>query len=269
MKNQKIGSREYKIMLNAKKFQGDEGDVKKEAKRFWKDFKSSIKHLVFDTDGSLKKIEKRRSVAFYDTESRILRNSDYVFRARVDLKNGDREVTLKFRHSDRYIVQDRDMQSVTPSISKTKFEEDIKSPFVSLFSNSTKQSIGPEQEFDELGDIMKLYPGLEEKLTHQDKSAPIRRVGDFTAKELVITGADFQIGASPKAEAECALIVWYDDADPHEKPLLVEFSFRYGNDDEQYDGKLCEIAYAVFQELQNSKWVNPESQTKTAYVYDL
>ena len=45
---------------------------------------------------------------------------------------------------------------------------------------------------------------------------------------MVITGADFQIGENPKTEAEYALIMWYDEAAEEDRPVVVEFSFRYG-----------------------------------------
>jgi hypothetical protein len=46
-------------------------------------------------------------------------------------------------------------------------------------------------------------------LDQYDKSEVIRPVGNLTAKEIVVTGAEFQVGESPILEAECALVVWY------------------------------------------------------------
>ena len=87
---------------------------------------------------------------------------------------------------------------------------------------------------------------------------------------MVITGADFQIRKSPKVEAECALVVWYDDSSKEDMPVVVEFSFKYENEREEYDGEAAQRAYNVFGILENlEQWVDPEGQTKTKtfYVY--
>jgi hypothetical protein len=95
-------------------------------------------------------------------------------------------------------------------------------------------------------------------------------VGDFTARELVLTGADFQIGKEPKIEAECALIVWDDVAGSAQQPVVVEYSFRYGDKNEHYAGEVAKRAYDAFLLLQSEAlagWVDSASFTKTAYVY--
>jgi hypothetical protein len=67
-----------------------------------------------------------------------------------------------------------------------------------------------------------------------DEDEVITVVGALTARELVLTGADFQIGKEPKVEAECALIVWYEAQADAQTLQVVEFSFRYTNNEEQY-----------------------------------
>jgi hypothetical protein len=48
----------------------------------------------------------------------------------------------------------------------------------------------------------------------------------------VLAGANLQIGKTPRVDAECGLIVCYDDNGARDKPVAVEFSYRYGNKDE-------------------------------------
>ena len=92
----------------------------------------------------------------------------------------------------------------------------------------------------------------------------------------MLTGTYLQIGRDPKVECECAIIAWYDDADrdPYE-PLVAEFSFRYEDQDEKFEEGPAGVAYEVLRVLQSSDawpdqehWIDPESQTKTAYVYN-
>ena len=70
-------------------------------------------------------------------------------------------------------------------------------------------------------------------------------------------------------EAECALIVWYDDAGEEDRPVVVEFSFRYANEQEEFDGKAAQRAYDVFGRLKNllADWIDSQGPTKTAYFY--
>ena len=152
---------------------------------------------------------------------------------------------------------------------KTKFEEDIKLPFIKLYSFSTKQPISDGNSLNKLNDPGELYPDLKKQLKSYRDNELIDIVGDFTAREVVITGADFQIRKSPKVEAECALIAWYDEAGEEDRPVVVEFSFKYKNEREEFDGEAAQRAYDVFGRLKDmlAEWVNSEGPTKTAYVY--
>jgi hypothetical protein len=65
------------------------------------------------------------------------------------------------------------------------------------------------------------------------------------------------------------LIVWYDHAGLDNKPVAVEFSFRYGDKNENCSGGVVRRAFEVFGALQSKldDWVDPKKGTKTAYVY--
>lgn len=270
MARPKVISREYKIMLNADLFQGDEGQLLERAADFWQDFSAAVDEEVHGTPGDLDEIEdrRRRWVTFYDTEERMLRGGSYVFRERRRLDDGGRQVTLKFRHDDRYISQARDMEADSKGEVETKFEEDIKPEFQKLYSHSTKVTEPSTQEFDNLAGIAKLFPGLKKGLKSYEAGAKLWPVNDLTVRELVITGARLKIGKKSGIEAECALISWYDEACDLEKPLVVEFSFRYGDDKERYGPKVARRAFNAFKALQNlTAWIDPESKTKTKYAY--
>src|SRR5262245_5382945 len=140
MAQEHVVSREYKLMLRTQLFTGTEDQLLRQAGAFWRAFTSAIHADVLDTDGDLDQITKRRFIRFYDTQGQRLRKNDYIFRERVDIVSGDREVTLKCRHPDRYVAQDRNM-AADGQRSKAKFEEDIKPPYQALYSYSTTQQI--------------------------------------------------------------------------------------------------------------------------------
>jgi hypothetical protein len=266
----KISSREYKVLLRATQFQGDNAVLARSAIAFWQGFRRAIGNIALDTDGRLA-VEERRLIRFHDTSDRRLRRNDYVFRERIDEVAGQREVTLKFRHPDRYLAASRDVTPASSRDARTKFEEDIKAPFQGLYSHSTTQRIGGSKKLNRLNDACRLFPGLPKQLDHYDDEETIAPVRALTVRELVLTGAHVRIGNSPRVEAECALIVWYEAAGDRHRPEVVEFSFRYGDDDEGYDGNAARRAYEIFQILQApalADWVDPTGTTKTAYAYD-
>jgi hypothetical protein len=267
--SEKVISREYKVMLCKDLFAGDEQQLLKTANKFWDVFSQAINNIVSNVDGDLEEIADNRIIRFYDTEEHMLYKNDYIFRERQDTNTGEREVTLKFRHLDRYVAQDRNMESGNTE-GETKFEEDIKIPFSVLYSFSTTQKIFRNNNFNKLQDIAKLYPDLSYKLIHYREEEKIKTVG-LTIRELVIKGARFQIRNNPQLDSKCALIVWYDNNGDDQKPIAVEFSFKYGDENEGYTRKMAQRAYDVCQILQQklTSWVDLKSDTKTAYIYKL
>ncbi len=267
--SEKVISREYKVMLCNDLFAGDEQQLLKAASKFWDVFLQAINNIVSNVDGDLEEIADKRLIRFYDTDEHILYKNDYIFRERQDTNTGEREVTLKFRHLDRYVAQDRNMESGNTE-GETKFEEDIKIPFSVLYSFSTTQKIFSNNNFNKLQDIAKLYPDLSYKLIHYREEEKIKTVG-LTIRELVIKGARFQIRNNPQLDSKCALIVWYDNNGDDQKPIAVEFSFKYGDENEGYTRKMAQRAYDVCQILQQklTSWVDLKSDTKTAYIYKL
>jgi hypothetical protein len=164
MSRQRVVSREYKVMLNAGKFAGDHEEFQAAAVRFWRELKDALGAFVVDARGKFDKVKSRRLIRFYDTNERHLINGDYIFRERRDLDSNEREATLKFRHADRYVAQCRDMQARHRDRGRTKFEEDIKVPFVTLYSYSTTQPIDDEDELQCLNDIARLFPDIADRL---------------------------------------------------------------------------------------------------------
>jgi hypothetical protein len=269
MEPQRVVSREYKVMLRPRLFAGAEDALLSEAQALWQDAGEKIGDVVLGVDGDLSRIKARRLITFFDTRARGLDQAHYIFRERRAADGSKREVTLKFRHPDRFMAQARDMKAKSAAAASSKFEEDIKGPFVSLHSFSTTVAIADAAKFDRLGDVMECFPDLGERLPRADKREPLCAVNDFTAREVVIDGAHAQMGKTPKVDAEWALIVWYDDRGRKETPIAVELSFRYGHKGEEYGGGLTRRASEVFGMIQTrlKRWVDPNPRTKTAVAF--
>lgn len=269
MQPRPIVSREYKLMLRSDRFAGDEDELLRAADTLWEDLRQSAREVVLDIDGGLKRIKRRRRVQFLDTSDQHLRRAQYILRRRNDLEEDGGDVTLKFRHSDRYIAQGAHVRPADPSKVDVKFEEDIKAPFASLYSLSHTVRGGHNSRVKQLSDVAQLFPDIRERLSAFPESAAIAAVNGFSARELVVGGAEVQIGKTPKVNAECALIVWYDDDRAREKPTAVELSYRYGDAREEYGGGSARRAFDLFDVVQKklSRWVDTDSRTKTALVF--
>jgi hypothetical protein len=135
MKTRKVISREYKLMLQAAKFAGRSSICSQSPTRSGR-ARRCDRTVRRRADGALDTISKERLVSFLDTQARHLWVSGYVLRLRRTLEGSRPEVTLKFRHPDRYVAASRQMKSRRIRAT-VKFEEDIKPPFVSLYGFST------------------------------------------------------------------------------------------------------------------------------------
>src|SRR6185503_19230926 len=106
MKSERIISREYKLVLKAKEFVGGESVLVEKSELFWTGLNSL---LELKCSGSLSEIGTRRELRFYDTGDSTLYHHNYIFRERKGEEDEKKEITLKFRHPDRYVSEDRDM----------------------------------------------------------------------------------------------------------------------------------------------------------------
>jgi hypothetical protein len=266
MKARTVVSREYKVMLQAARFAGPRKQLLATARRLWNDFSRVVGPIAFDADGTLAAIEKQRLIEFLDTDAQHLRASGYIFRVRRTVDGEDPEVTLKFRHPDRRVSEARRMKSRRIR-TEAKFEEDIKAPFVSLYSFSARGELRKKDVPSMLDEVSHLFPDLSKRLGDVDGRLALRVVNDFTARELVITGATVRIGKT--VEIECALIVWYDHHGSATEPVAVEFSYRYGHAKGKYGNKVARRAFDIFERLQHelTGWIDPNPRTKTAFVY--
>ena len=266
MARQPVKSREYKVMLQAAPFAGADEAVRATIGRFWADVDAALGERTTNVDGEFGVIKHRRTVRFYDTADHHLHENSYIFRERIDVDTTEREVTLKFRHADRYAAGDRDMDA-SGRDAESKFEEDVKPPFTSVFSYSTTAPLGSEERYETLAHVRELYPGLAASLELQ-WDEPLHLVRGFSARETVFVGGDVLLGADQVA-APGAIVVWHDDDDPTTPPVAVEFSFKYGDHDEEYNGSLALAAFDFLSFLHTElpTWVNPKAQTKTGLVY--
>jgi len=255
-----VGSREYKLMLNATLFNGARPFT--QVDQYWAELQNLIQGAPISRNaGGLFSLTKQRIVKFYDTPSScVLKAQGYTFRERIE--NSQREVTLKFRSNDRFISGYKNMQGNTGRSPVTKFEEDISAPFVSKYSHSTTQSIGQGKNLNKMNDPIGLYSGL--ATYNFNSNEPIILVSGLAVSEKVYKGPWVDLG---NLNASFSLTLWYDSSSSM-MPLVAEISFKYKESKENYSDNVTNRALAVFEAMQSmSNWVSASSLTKTAFVF--
>ena len=75
-----VGSREYRIMLNASEFKGDDAELLQTATELWGDLAATLVPYILSVSGISEVENKRRQVRFLDTKDRWLRSHNYVVR---------------------------------------------------------------------------------------------------------------------------------------------------------------------------------------------
>ncbi len=137
-----IASREYKVMLKAKKFKGNvEDKLPLAIKNLEQKLANKLSDSPLPLEGSFgEEPEDNRIVRYWDTTDKDLRSHGFVLRERGDLdldtmtpKEGKTKYTLKFRSPDQFPVARKNVllneDDYNLSKIKYKFEEDI-SPII-------------------------------------------------------------------------------------------------------------------------------------------
>lgn len=247
----KIASREYKLMVDPKRFT-DNLSVE-----------AFIGPLHMYTGGRIRgeslSTITQREITFFDTPNQTLHNAGLILRERKE--KGITKLTLKHRHPDRFIAEKLyDLDCTVKG--KQKYEEDIGLPFVSRYSKSCtvvlRDRLRVPQSLDELTCC---FPELPFNLDQ-----PLVPVGPASILEVVYTGPKIQF---THRRATLALILWR--IGPDLWPLsrgpnwLAELSFRYPLKNGKCDTVLAREAEKVFDNLGHE--LAHGFSNKTAEVY--
>ncbi len=262
--NLPITSREYKLLLKTLNFNNRHEGLE----IFW----TILEPIVNEVGGKCIKYKEdiKRITWFLDTPEDSLLKLGYILRIR-DEEDGEKryKITLKFRHSDRYIASAVDLSCAEKT--NRKFEEDILLPFKSKFSQSVSFRKREIPRFITISDLLEFFPKIVLPGVHS--RAPLVVRSDFRAYEIthrigaVDFGGDMQI--------KCCLNFWYRSDERTGIPVVTEFSFDYDADDESgalehYPESTVKKAYEFFNKLQtDTVWFDPESRTKTSLIGEL
>ncbi|MDB5971197.1 MAG: hypothetical protein JWQ90_3647 [Hydrocarboniphaga sp.] len=262
--NPDVTSREYKLMLLTSAFSYNTEAANVDS--FLDTAESTIEAAISRTVTGSDYLATSRDLKFYDTAgSCVLDHSGYAFRERIE--NGSSEVTLKFRSPDRYISDFEDLSS-TSSQAETKLEEDIgasaSSFFKSVYSHST--TAPNTRTINKMDDINIPFPGFGDDYGFSD-SLDLVAVGGLTLRERVYKGRTIDLG---DFDGAISVTLWYNGAPSGAvHPLAAEVSFKYEDSSADYTKSVVNRAKTAFAALQTlTAWVDPDSDTKTRFVYN-
>ena len=283
MSNRPITSREYKVMLNTDRF--------KNRTKGSGEFMALVAALIEEQGGeaSVEFEKKKRQVWYLDTPAFALRQNGFVLRQRQEMEAEKKfKLTLKYRHSDRYLAANAKVSVSAEAEDKhmedegdieTKFEEDIIRSSVSKFSHSTSIRTVDLPELASLADAMAIFPGLE--AVPNPDNTPLVKVNGFAAHEIKLESGKIDFGEKPKVKP--CLSFWYLSDEQNGYPLVAEFSFDYEVlDDERkrlkknpdllgnFPMPVVNKANGFFKTLQGHvKWLDLEGSTKTASAFSI
>ena len=202
MKTRKVVSREYKLMLQAAKFAGP-GEAP--ARRRRRSSGRSLSRAIASVRRPQLMAHSIRSASsgwssFLDSRRPApvrgrLRLSRPPHRSRAHRP----EVTLKFRHPDRYVAEARQMKSrrIRATSQVRRGHQTRRSSRSTVSRPGTRRQRRTCRTRSTL--FPRLFPDLPKRLGKFDGSLKLRAVNGFTARELVVTGAILTIGTKPKS----------------------------------------------------------------------
>ena len=266
--NRTINSREFKLMLNTTAFINRKEGIKK--------FSDILHFHIGNQNGEFQEqdIEEKKRLTWYlDTSRYDLNAKKFLFRIREEKETNEYNVTLKCRHPDRYVSALHDLSSPIKNI-KTKFEEDIISPFVSKFSLSAEFQDKRKPKINTMGELGSLFPGLK-GLANIPSTETLKKVNNFEAVEV-----SCQIGKiifENKKDINAYLNLWYVSSEEN-TPVIIEFTYNYSAKDpdekskgmllEEFPRSLVREADKLYMSLQEHRIVDLDvAKTKTEYAY--
>ncbi len=193
-----ITSREYKLMLEANRFENEANSKGKGVAAFWEMVKYFIEKISPDHNikpGSTDTPKKERLTCYLDTPAQALNKNNFVLRLREEEDEGETsyKITLKYRSPDRFISAAQKLKCTKAGSKESKFEEDVGPLFSSKFSYSTSAKLDiPKDKIKTIGDVTKLFPGIEDLNIPPDVG--IKKVNNFKAHELVYHPGKFYLG---------------------------------------------------------------------------
>ncbi|MDY6993695.1 MAG: hypothetical protein SVR94_13980 [Pseudomonadota bacterium] len=277
--NKPITSREYKLILDTNRF--------KDRQQGAKDFLELFEYLVEEQGEKFKKKEreKERQTYYLDTIGLNFYQQGFILRVREEQTDNKIKMTLKYRHSDRYLSASKNLSSRSQEKNRQcKFEEDILASGSSKFSHSVSlknpsslkhpEKLWSPNETETVKDVIDLFPEVQgdDDLKDLHKDTKIQVVNGFKAHEIAHKLGHFSMSDT---KIKAVLNFWYL---PHEKgkfPLVVEFSFDYdldpvpkGGQLEQFPLEVVKKTQRLFEALKRQKgWVSEQAITKTSYAY--
>jgi hypothetical protein len=263
--------REYKLLLRSEHF------VKPaHFHQFWKITRNTAKAVGVEIGKIGKPMETHlREVLFFDTPKFRLYNHGFILRRRMFYKKGlpqsNHELTLKFRHPDRYAAAAVDVRPLLPCTHTIKFKEETlmerekRDGMRMIYSHGCEldtPNVILTQSFES---ITQVFPALLQ--TGAKAKTLLSIVNGVAIEEILVNFGEIDFGG--KVTAKATLAIWRNRMT--QEHLVGEYSYQIKFSDlDGFHGKPKELSEAFFLKLQEDAqdWLH-SGTTKTAMVYGL
>ena len=277
--NRQIMSRELKLMLKPSLFVERDKAVEKVIQSIAR----QSEQIGCSFNESDKPPEEVKTI-YLDTKSHDL-NKKFNFFLRIREKPDEYDITLKCRHSNKYMAASYDLSDPIKiphlKFKEFKFEEDITTPstqnrsspwstFHSKFSSQAKFESKDKPRLDNIQVIKSLYPELKVNISPDEH---LTKVNDFEAREI-----SWSLGhvIDPDGdEIKSEISMWYS-SDNTNQPAIVELDFDCKAVEvpekaslEQFPFQMIEKINHLYASLQDETIVDlTMSKTKTEFAYN-
>lgn len=252
-----VDSKEYKVLLNPSLFASNPSSA---ASSLLSAIKTRLTQLAFDktVTGSFSAGDQDQ-ISYYDTAGTcVLHNSGYSLRYRT---GDDNDVEFKYGHPDEELSYYTDVTG-TGKNKSSKIETDV-SPDKLVYSHSTEQDPASSGAPASVSALISQFSGASVLSAYSSQS--MVPVNGLTMKQQEYTGPSSDIGNS---DADFTLTLWYIGSSG--TPSLAELSFRVDADSDTYfTTPVLQRSQVLMQAISSlSGWNQPNSTTKTAWVYN-
>jgi hypothetical protein len=277
--NKYLNSREYKVMLKKDLFK-DKGEG---IKKVISILKTQVEGQGGTFNSDVPDEDKSKKVWYLDTKNhKLYENTGLLIRVKENQETSEFKVEFKIRNSDRNKAASYDLYNPKKNSDydfkrkQCKFEEDITTPFNSIFSASSVFKYRKKPNLDSFKDIESIYPSLGIDLL--DKNKDIVKVNDFEAEEFNPKLGEIEFANGKSAQTQ--LSIWYSP-DESTLPCIVEFDIDVDSEQQpsnENDDKFKEFPQSkigqideLYKKLQGKSigFADLESsKTKTRFVYE-
>lgn len=249
-----VDSIEYSVSLKTEMFNDGMASIRE----FQRDLMQNVTRSRLENSNI--KLDKQRTISFWDTKDHMFRGQNLNIRLRTDERRA--EVTVKYRSPDRSGAENFELETTGTFDAKTEIDRYSTGD---VFSRSISKNI-QEDRLDALL-LLEYFPGLAQYgLTPDTEIEPVNGI--------FIDSVDYELGKYRFGGKNAKRRTTTSDFDlslwrcGDGKLVAAEVSWKIRNEGVHMQSALDRATEVMEALVKNSDWIDENPSTKTSSVYD-